>query len=86
MSFRIHREIGFEEIGMKIKVRPLLSLDAEQYEPGMEDGFDKDGVAYINGPFEKEPVEDGLWIVHGPACRFVRTQKQLDRDYEKIDA
>jgi len=68
-----------------MKIRPKLALKAESYEAGMEDGFDKDGVAYINGPLGKEPVENGRWIVHGPAGRFVRTITQIERDYEIVD-
>lgn len=43
------------------------------------------GVPYINGPVGREFPQEGDWLVQGPAGRFVRTQEQLDKDYERVD-
>lgn len=70
-----------------MKIRPKLALEAEPYKVGMEDGFlGEEETAFINGPVGEEPVQEGDFIVHGPAGRFVVTQERLEKDYEIVDA
>jgi len=72
---------------MKIKIRPKLYLEAEPYKAGMEDGFlGEEEPAFINGPVRADPVQEGDWVIYGPAGRFVVTPEQMDADYEKVDA
>ncbi len=67
-------------------VRKCQPVEIEPYVPGLEDGFDDDGRAYIHTDFGKMYIhEDDCIITEAAGEKSACNREKVDRLYQRVD-